>query len=71
MVHPPKRGYVTANQLIFSISHHRVAIEAAGRAMSLKDFALKGQDGGNGGQHRRCARGGRCPHNNATLKRVA
>ena len=30
-----------------------------------KDFALKGQDGGNRGQHRRCARGERCP----TIKR--
>ena len=37
----------------------------------LGDFALKGQDGGNRGQRRRCARGERCPHNNATLKRVA
>ena len=36
-----------------------------------KNFALKGQDGGNRGQRRRCARGERYPHNNATLKRVA
>ena len=27
----------------------------------LKDFALTGQDGGNRGQRRRCARGELCP----------
>ena len=48
------------------------AVRASGSSMSLaKDFALKGQDGGNRGQRRRCARGKRYHHNNATLKRVA
>jgi len=37
----------------------------------LKNFALKGQDGGNRGQRRRCPRGEQCLHNDATLKRVA
>ncbi|MBO5298233.1 MAG: hypothetical protein J6B03_11675 [Candidatus Homeothermus sp.] len=73
MVHPPKRGYITANQLIFSINPPSRSYMGCwkGNVTNLRILPWKGKMGVTAGSSGGAPVEGDAPHNNATLKRVA